>query len=682
MSDAKITVSDGTDFFRIPISDLQEACEDGFYVPSLRQRTIVSDGKELFEIPLEDLPEAQADGFIDVLVAERGEVATAKVMLQKAGLPAAPPTAAAVSAKPAEPELPAVFTQPASEDSVQFAHDETVTIKSPVVRRTSKPKRQPKPDPKPAPKPAADDVDEPLLKGVEPESEETGIRRFLMPDNHPGGKGTWQVMAINIAIHVAIVAILALIILPTPDIEILMEITSSFEPSDPVKMDFESVEIDQPMELENETSELEVVNMSDVLTENTMDIDVSDMELSVPDSIMESDAATGPKSLNSKSELAGRSKAGRASAVAKRGGNAASEAAVLRGLHWMASHQYPDGGWSFDHTQGECKGQCSQPGQLTSECRNAATGMALLTLLGAGQTPYSGDFQEEVRRGVAFMLENGQRVPAGVDLRGVHAHNTGMYTHAIATTALCEILAMMEHEVKASTGNREESKNNRARIALAKKLRPVAKAGIDFIVNAQHENGGWGYNPGTAGDTSILGWQIMALKSAAHAKIAIPGRTIIGANQFLNSVQTPDGWFGYRKPEKKASTTAIGLISRMLSGMKRSHPQLKQGVAHLSATGPANGNMYFNYYATQVMMHYGGDYWKKWNEVMRDRLVKTQITEGHAAGSWDLADTHGRRAGRLYMTCLCTMTLEVYYRHLPLYGEPDELEEDTETASR
>lgn len=183
MSDAKITVSDGTDFFRIPISDLQEACEDGFYVPSLRQRTIVSDGKELFEIPLEDLPEAQADGFIDVLVAERGEVATAKVMLQKAGLPAAPPTAApptaaAVSAKPAEPELPAVFTQPASEDSVQFAHDETVTIKSPVVRRTSKPKRQPKPDPKPAPKPAADDVDEPLLKGVEPESEETGIRRF------------------------------------------------------------------------------------------------------------------------------------------------------------------------------------------------------------------------------------------------------------------------------------------------------------------------------------------------------------------------------------------------------------------------------------------------------------------------------------------------------------------------
>ena len=572
MSDAKITVSDGTDFFRIPISDLQEACEDGFYVPSLRQRTIVSDGKELFEIPLEDLPEAQADGFIDVLVAERGEVATAKVMLQKAGLPAAPPTAAAVSAKPAEPELPAVFTQPASEDSVQFAHDETVTIKSPVVRRTSKPKRQPKPDPKPAPKPAADDVDEPLLKGVEPELEETGIRRFLMPDNHPGGKGTWQVMAINIAIHVAIVAILALIILPTPDIEILMEITSSFEPSDPVKMDFESVEIDQPMELENETSELEVVNMSDVLTENTMDIDVSDMELSVPDSIMESDAATGPKSLNSKSELAGRSKAGRASAVAKRGGNAASEAAVLRGLHWMASHQYPDGGWSFDHTQGECKGQCSQPGQLTSECRNAATGMALLTLLGAGQTPYSGDFQEEVRRGVAFMLENGQRVPAGGDLRGVHAHNTGMSTHATATTALCEILAMMEHEVKASTGNREESKNNRARIALAKKLRPVAKAGIDFIVNAQHENGGWGYNPGTAGDTSILGWQIMALKSAAHAKIAIPGRTIIGANQFLNSVQTPDGWFGYRKPEKKASTTAIGLISRMLSGMKRSHP--------------------------------------------------------------------------------------------------------------
>jgi hypothetical protein len=77
--------------------------------------------------------------------------------------------------------------------------------------------------------------------------------------------------------------------------------------------------------------------------------------------------------------------------------------------------------------------------------------------------------------------------------------------------------------------------------------------------------------------------------------------------------------------------------------------------------------MYFNYYATQVLHHWGGEVWTKWNEVMREQLVRTQVHEGHAAGSWAPADAHGGQGGRLYMTCMCIMTLEVYYRHLPLY---------------
>jgi hypothetical protein len=81
--------------------------------------------------------------------------------------------------------------------------------------------------------------------------------------------------------------------------------------------------------------------------------------------------------------------------------------------------------------------------------------------------------------------------------------------------------------------------------------------------------------------------------------------------------------------------------------------------------------MYFNYYATQVMHQWGGEEWTKWNNVMRERLVQTQKKTGHAAGSWDLADPHGGTGGRLYMTCLATMTLEVYYRHLPIYEKLD-----------
>ena len=70
MSDRKITVSDGTNFFLIPISDLDEACADGFYIPALRDRTIVSNGQDIFEIPVADLSDAKADGFYDVLAVE------------------------------------------------------------------------------------------------------------------------------------------------------------------------------------------------------------------------------------------------------------------------------------------------------------------------------------------------------------------------------------------------------------------------------------------------------------------------------------------------------------------------------------------------------------------------------------------------------------------------------------
>ena len=56
---------------------------------------------------------------------------------------------------------------------------------------------------------------------------------------------------------------------------------------------------------------------------------------------------------------------------------------------------------------------------------------------------------------------------------------------------------------------------------------------------------------------------------------------------------------------------------------------------------------------------------------MRDHLISTQDKKGHQAGSWMVnAPAHDVNAGgRLYVTALNCLTLEVYYRHLPLYGE-------------
>ena len=54
---------------------------------------------------------------------------------------------------------------------------------------------------------------------------------------------------------------------------------------------------------------------------------------------------------------------------------------------------------------------------------------------------------------------------------------------------------------------------------------------------------------------------------------------------------------------------------------------------------------------------------------MRQHLIETQVIEGHEKGSWyEAADPHSPVGGRHYCTSMATMILEVYYRHLPIYG--------------
>jgi hypothetical protein len=124
------------------------------------------------------------------------------------------------------------------------------------------------------------------------------------------------------------------------------------------------------------------------------------------------------------------------------------------------------------------------------------------------------------------------------------------------------------------------------------------------------------------------------------------------------------------KAQASPATSAIGLLCRMYFGWKKDNPALARGVERISQRGPSTGaqsDMYYNYYATQVMRHWEGEEWTKWNNVMRDFLIESQARKGPETGSWHFDESHGDVGGRLYNTSLATMTLEVYYRHLPLY---------------
>jgi hypothetical protein len=343
----------------------------------------------------------------------------------------------------------------------------------------------------------------------------------------------------------------------------------------------------------------------------------------------------------------GRTKRMRAGLVARRGGTAESEDAVSRGLAWLAAHQREDGSWRFDHHDGPCGGLCRNPGTVGST--TAATGLALLPFLGAGEVTEQSTYKDVVDKGLYYLSSRMIVTPHGGDLQ-----EGTMYAQGIAAIALCEAYAMTEDD----------------------SLRSVAQQAVDFIGNAQHKEGGWRYYPGQPGDTTVFGWQIMALKSARMAGLRVPQRVIDLAKSFLDFVQTENGsYYGYLKPDRLPTPTAVGLLSRMYFGWPQEDARLAMGVEYLEKLKPSRSDMYFNYYATQVMHHYEGAGWDAWNQELRDRLVATQSRRGHEHGSWYFNDEHGKSGGRLYTTAMCVMILEVYYRHMPLYG-PGAVEED------
>ena len=217
-------------------------------------------------------------------------------------------------------------------------------------------------------------------------------------------------------------------------------------------------------------------------------------------------------------------------------------------------------------------------------------------------------------------------------------------------------------------------------------LAPYAQGSIWYMEDVQDPiGGGWKYTPRQRGDTSVVGWQIMALKSAKLSGLDINPRTWRLIDKFLKEVSNTNGsLYGYESPPPNRwrthlGRTAIGLLCRMYMGWKKDTPGLQEGVEWISDEGPDlfeggddASDIYYNYYATQVMKQYGGKEWTEWNNKMRDNLVNTQSTEGSKAGSWFFHDPFKHssvKGGRLYTTALACMTLEVYYRYLPIYTD-------------
>lgn len=351
----------------------------------------------------------------------------------------------------------------------------------------------------------------------------------------------------------------------------------------------------------------------------------------------------------------------RSEIVAAEGGSALTEASVKSALAWLSRVQAADGRWSAEAHGGgrEALVNGENRGGPQMKADAAITGLALLAFLGDGHTHERGEYKEQVGKGLGYLL----RIQGGDgNLTGGASTFAAMYCHGMATYALAEAYLLSGDD----------------------KLREPLTRAVRYTLEAQSpHDGGWRYKRGDMmGDTSQLGWQLLALTSAEAAGIEIPQSAKDGMVRYLKSVSfgANDGLASYRRAEEASSSmTAEALFCKQLLGMQRDNPACQEAgdylLGELPGARPRKGrpgdvarpNYYYWYYGTLSMFQLGGEHWDAWNKALLSQLLTRQRGDGDDMGSWDADSEWGAYGGRVYSTALATLSLEAYYRFAPMY---------------
>ncbi|MDO5112866.1 MAG: hypothetical protein Q4E67_00665 [Planctomycetia bacterium] len=363
------------------------------------------------------------------------------------------------------------------------------------------------------------------------------------------------------------------------------------------------------------------------------------------------------------------------------GGDPETEKVVEQGLTYLSRTQFSDGRWSFDRIPRHMQ---ISPDDVQLGVMNAdsgATGLSLLAFLGSGYTHLNdpaapNEYQETVSRGLAWLLQRQQRDGSLFDPKVDGNRYARIYSHGISSIALCEAFGMTQDS----------------------RLREPAQRAIDFIVRAQTKNqGGWRYTPENPNDpwrgesdTSVSGWQLMALVSARMAGLEVPQETLERVKNWLDYAAIDGGsrfcYMPIARPMNAEqeewrtpsyAMTAEGLLMQLYLGHIPNADKFDEGVTFLGTNLPnvdsARRDTYYWYYATQLMFHVHDERWQKWQQSVVQTLRKNQESSGPLAGSWSPVypsmDKWGAHGGRHYITTMHLLILEVYYRHLPLFRE-------------
>ncbi|MCG3181477.1 MAG: hypothetical protein BIFFINMI_03873 [Phycisphaerae bacterium] len=393
------------------------------------------------------------------------------------------------------------------------------------------------------------------------------------------------------------------------------------------------------------------------------------------------------------------------------GGRPGSVEAVGHALDWLAAHQDADGMWDRVGFEKHCPAgdKCGNAAirRLDRNADVGITGLALLAFLGDGHLPgdpndrYRGNVRRAIDWLVARQQANGQ---LGATDNAVELNPNDpvdplkekepllMYNHAIGTIALAEAYSLTREP----------------------KLAAVVRDAVAFLEKTQQPEGGWDYYPAVThrNDTSITGWAVMALKAAATSGVRVSPFTVYRAAQHVSRATETDGsvWYADRGTGVELNNAGqptyrygpamigVGVACRQFLGYRRSDAGTVAGAGLMLRELPNVGRWrdleasslhtpYYWYQGSLGMFQMGGQFWARWSAAMQDVLLRTQDStlrpDGwptHRFGSWQAYSVDrwganwGAVGGRVYMTAMNALTLEIFYRYLPLYEQPAEFD--------
>lgn len=292
------------------------------------------------------------------------------------------------------------------------------------------------------------------------------------------------------------------------------------------------------------------------------------------------------------------------------------EVAIDKALKNLSTVQNKDGSWG-------------------SQYKCATTAVALMAFMLKGNFPKKGVYGQNMERGIDFLLKKSSE---GSGYMGIN-----MYEHGLSTLALSEAWGQSDRD----------------------EIRDALKRGVEVIIRAQANSGGWRYDPRPVdADISVTAMQVVALSSAREAGILVPAKVIERAQAYVKSCQAPgSGGFGYTNSLSPTfARSAAGTMALLMCG-QRGSKAANAGLGYLknlpeSKFTRAQFFFYGHYYAMQSMYQGGDEFYQDWYPQIRDVLLTRQAKDG----SW-----YGDVSDNGFGTAIAVLILGVPYRYLPIY---------------